>query len=127
MNMTRLAQLPLFAGLSEDAQRAIGTAVTEQSFEAGRVVVREGDFAERLTIIDEGTVRVERDGIELAQLGPGATFGEQGVIEKAQRNASVIAHTDVRLMHLEGFDLKRIGHAHPELLERVEQIVAERH
>ena len=40
--MRRLAELPLFAGLDDEALREIGGAVTEESVEAGRVVVREG-------------------------------------------------------------------------------------
>jgi len=126
VNMRRLAELQLFEGLSDDAHRAIGASVAEESIEAGRVVVREGDFSERLTIIDEGTVRVEREGVELARLGSGSVFGEQGVLGKAQRNASVVAETDLRLIHLEAFDIKRIGRSHPELIERIERIVAER-
>jgi CRP-like cAMP-binding protein len=126
MNMRRLAELPLFAGLDEDALRAIGASVTEESVEEGRAIVREGDFSQDLTIIDEGRARVERDGQELAELGPGDTFGEQGLISKAQRNATVRALTDMRLIHLTKFDLNRLKGAHPQLVERIEQIAQER-
>ena len=50
MNMRRLAELPLFQGLDEDALRAVASAVTEESVEPGRVLVREGDFSQDLTI-----------------------------------------------------------------------------
>ena len=76
--------------------------------------------------IDEGTARVERDGRELAQLGPGDMFGEAGLLEKSMRNATVVATTDVRMIHLTNFDLNRLRGAHPELLERIQQIQAER-
>ncbi len=89
MNMRRLAELPLFDGLDDNALRQIGAAVSEESVEEGRVLVREGDYSQDLTIIDEGTARVERDGQELAQLGPGSTFGEQGLLQKSMRNATV--------------------------------------
>ena len=126
MNMRRLAELPLFAGLDDDALREVGAAVSEESVEAGRVLVREGDYSQDLTIIDEGTARVERDGRELAQLGPGDMFGEAGLLEKSMRNATVVATTDVRMIHLTNFDLNRLRGAHPELLERIQQIQAER-
>lgn len=126
MNMRRLAELPLFAGLDPDALKAIGSAVTEESVEAGRVLVREGDFSDDLTIIDEGSARVERDGEEIAALGPGDTYGEQGLLSKGQRNASVVASDDMRLIHLTKFDLNRLKGAHPELLERIDAIAAER-
>ena len=126
MNMRRLAELPLFAGLDDDALREVGAAVSEESVEAGRVLVREGDYSQDLTSIDEGTARVERDGRELAQLGPGDMFGEAGLLQKGMRNATVVATTDVRMIHLTNFDLNRLRGAHPELLERIQQIQAER-
>jgi len=126
VNMRRLAELPLFAGLDDDALREIGAAVSEESVESGRVLVREGDYSQDLTIIDEGTARVERDGRELAQLGPGDMFGEAGLLQKSMRNATVVATTDVRMIHLTNFDLNRLRGAHPELLERIQQIQAER-
>ncbi len=126
MNMRRLAELPLFDGLDDNALRQIGAAVSEESVEEGRVLVREGDYSQDLTIIDEGTARVERDGQELAQLGPGSTFGEQGLLQKSMRNATVTAATDMRLIHLTKFDLNRLRGDHPELLKRIEQIGAER-
>ncbi len=126
MNMRRLAELPLFAGLDQDALREIGAAVTEESVESGRVLVREGDYSQDLTIIDEGTARVERHGQELANLGPGDMFGEAGLLQKSMRNATVVATTDVRMIHLTNFDLNRLRGTHPELLERIQQIQAER-
>ncbi len=126
MNMRRLAELPLFQGLDDDALREIGAAVTEESVETGRVLVREGDYSQDLTIIDEGTARVERDGHELAQLGPGDMFGEAGLLQKSMRNATVVATTDVRMIHLTNFDLNRLRGTHPELLERIQRIQAER-
>ena len=124
--MRRLAELPLFEGLGDDALKAIGTSVTEESVEAGRVLVREGDFSQDLTIIDEGTARVEQGGTEIATLGPGDMFGEQGLVHKAQRNATVVATSDMRLVHLTLFDLNRLKGTYPELLQRVEAIMAER-
>jgi CRP-like cAMP-binding protein len=124
--MRRLAELPLFAGLDSHALEAIGSAVTEESVEAGRIIVREGDFAQDLTIIDEGTARVERDGAEVATLGPGDTFGEQGLLAKTQRNATVVAVDDMRLIHLTKFDLNRIKGSHPEVVARFDEIASAR-
>ena len=126
MNMRRLGELPLFEGLDEDALRAVGNAVVEESVEQGRMIVREGDFSQDLTIIDEGTATVEHDGQELAQLGPGEMFGEMGLLRKEQRNATVRAASDMRLIHLTKFDLNRLRGPAPQLLERINKIVEER-
>ena len=126
MNMRRLAELPLFTGLDDDALRAVGGAVTEESVEAGRVIVREGDFSQDLTIIDEGTARVEQAGQELATLNPGDVYGEAGLMHKEQRNATVLAVTDMRLVHLTKFDINRLRGAAPQITERIEVLIAAR-
>ena len=126
MNMRRLGELPLFEGLDEDALRAVAAAVVEESVEEGRVLVREGDFSQDLTIIDEGTASVVHDGQELTQLGPGEMFGEMGLLRKEQRNATVRAATDMRLIHLTKFDLNRLRAPAPQILERINEIVESR-
>ena len=126
MNMRRLAELPLFQGLNDEALRAVAAAVVEESVEAGRELVREGDYSQDLTIIDEGTASVEHDGQELAKLEAGTMFGEMGLLRKEQRNATVRAATDMRLLHLTKFDLNRLRGSAPQVLERIQQIVEER-
>ena len=126
MNMRRLAELPLFQGLSDEGLRAVAAAVTEESVEAGRVLVREGDFSQDLTVIDEGSARVEHAGQELATLSAGDMYGEAGLMQKEQRNATVVAASDMRLVHLTKFDLNRLRGAAPELLTRIETVISER-
>ena len=126
MNMTRLAALPLFQGLDPEALRAVAAAVTEESVEAGRVLVREGDFSQDLTIIDEGTARVEHAGQELAALAPGDVYGEAGLLHKEQRNATVVAISDMRLIHLTKFDINRLRSAAPAIHDRIEQLITSR-
>jgi CRP-like cAMP-binding protein len=124
--MRRLGELELFQGLDEDALRAVAAAVVEESVEAGRIIVREGDFSQDLTIIDEGEAIVEHDGEEVAKVGPGEMFGEMGLMQKATRSASVRAATDMRLIHLTKFDLNRLRGRAPQVLERINKIVEER-
>ena len=122
MNMRRLAELPLFSGLEQKALDAVAAAAVETSVEEGRVVVREGDYAEDLTIIDEGTARVEHAGQVVAELGPGDVFGEVGLLGKDLRNATVTATSDMRLIRLNSFDVNRLRSGHPELVRRIEEL-----
>jgi CRP-like cAMP-binding protein len=124
--MRRLGELELFQGLDEDSLRAVGAAVVEESVEAGRIIVREGDYSQDLTIIDEGEAIVEHDGQEVAKVGPGEMFGEMGLMQKAPRSATVRAATDMRLIHLTKFDLNRLRGRAPQVLERINQIVEQR-
>ena len=126
MNMRRLGELPLFQGLDRKVLDAVASTAVETSVEQGRILVRQGDFAQDLTIIDEGEARVEVDGQQVTTLGPGDVYGETGLLAKELRNATVVAATDMRLITLNVFDVNRLRRAHPELLQRLTQLAASR-
>jgi CRP/FNR family transcriptional regulator, cyclic AMP receptor protein len=126
MNTKRLAELPLFEGLDDDALRTVSKAAHEISVEEGAELVREGDYSYELTIIDEGQAEVVHDGQVVATLGPGDVFGEVGVVKKGVRNADVRATTPMRLITLTGWDLRRLRGRMPELKERLEALAQER-
>jgi CRP-like cAMP-binding protein len=66
-----------------------------RSFEAGAVIVREGDAADCAYVIVRGRARVYKTvagrQVTVAELGPGAPFGEAGLFGTAPRVASVEA------------------------------------
>ena len=62
--------------------------------------MREGDYSYDLLAIEEGTAKIERHGEHVADIGPGDIVGEMGVLERAQRNATVIATSPMRLITL---------------------------
>jgi CRP-like cAMP-binding protein len=126
MNQMRLAELPLFAGLDEDAIRTIAKTAHEVSVQEGAELVREGDYSYDLTVIDEGQAVVVNDGNVVATLGPGDVFGEAGVLKKGLRNATVRATTPMRLMTLSSWDLRRLRSRMPVLAERLSDLDAQR-
>jgi CRP-like cAMP-binding protein len=126
MNEKRLAELPLFQGLDEEALRTVSKVAQEVSVSEGAELVREGDYSYELTIIDEGNASVEHDGEKVAELGPGDVFGEAGVLSKGVRNATVRAATNMRLITLTGWDLRRLRGRIPELEERISQLAQQR-
>jgi CRP-like cAMP-binding protein len=126
MNRKRLAELPLFQGLDDEALGWIAAVVQEVSVQEGAVLVREGDYSYDLSIIDEGQAEVVHDGAVVATLRPGDVFGEIGVLRKGLRNATVRATTPARLITLTGWDLRRLRNRIPELEQRVAALAAER-
>jgi CRP-like cAMP-binding protein len=126
MNMRRLSELPLFEGLDQKALETVAHSVKEQSVEEGRLLVREGDFSQDLTIIDEGKARVEHNGEVVAELGPGDVFGEAGLLGKELRNATVTAATDMRLIQLDSFDVNRLKSDVPDIKDRLAKVAASR-
>jgi CRP/FNR family transcriptional regulator, cyclic AMP receptor protein len=126
MNEKRLAELPLFEGLDDEALRTVAKVAQEVSVQEGAELVREGDYSYELTVIDEGQAEVVNDGQVVATLGPGDVFGEIGVLRKGLRNATVRAATPMRLITLTGWDLRRLRGRIPQLEDRVNALAAER-
>ena len=126
MNEKRLADIPLFEGLDDEALRTVSKVAQEVSVSDGAELVREGDYSYELTIIDEGTAEVSHDGEVVATLGPGDVFGEAGVLSKSARNATVRATTPMRLITLTDWHLRRLRGRIPQLEERISALAAER-
>jgi CRP-like cAMP-binding protein len=117
MDANRLTALPVFDGLPEEELKRIATFAEEQSAAEGTTLVRQGDFSDRVAVIEEGTVEVRHDGDLVANLGTGDVFGEVGVLGKTMRNADVVATSSVRLMTLTRMDLKRVPQAEARIRE----------
>ena len=64
---------------------------------AGKVVVTEGAAGTEFFVIIDGRARVERHGRQVASLGPGAFFGDLALLDRAPRNASVIADSELEV------------------------------
>jgi CRP/FNR family transcriptional regulator, cyclic AMP receptor protein len=123
---SRLKSISLFQTVPEDELREIAPFAQEVSVEAGRHLVREGDFSYELIAIEEGEAEVLRSGEHVADLGPGDFFGEHGLLERDKRNATVVAKTPMRLITLTGWDFKRMERAMPEAVARVREVLEER-
>jgi putative ABC transport system ATP-binding protein len=80
-----------FSALNPADLSGIAEAVTERHYDAGEVIIREGDEGEELFFIAEGEVEVLRKDHEVARLGPTDFFGEASLISGAPRNATVVA------------------------------------
>ena len=126
MDASRLKSLPLFKDVPDEELAQIAPFAREVSVEAGKVLVREGDFSYEFMAIEEGEAEVSRHDEHVADLGPGDFFGEMGLLEKTLRNATVTAKTPMKLVTLTGWDLKRMERHIPEAIERVRATLEER-
>lgn len=73
-------------------------------FEPGQVIVRQDDPGDAMFIISEGLVRVvhHRNGnyVHLAELGPGAFFGEIALVDHGPRCADVQAVEQTKVLRV---------------------------
>lgn len=92
----RFAAVPLLARLTRRQRAALAKRVTRRSYEAGEVIVRQGDTSLTLYVILSGSVAVEREResgprVRLATFGPDGFFGEMGLLDDSPRSATVVA------------------------------------
>lgn len=126
MDASQLKKYPLFEGVSDDKLGKIAPFTQLVEFAEGKVIIREGGFSNDFFMIDEGEVEVRKGDEIVATLGEGDVVGEQGLLEKEDRNASVVAKSVVRALKIEHWELARMRKAMPEVVEQLRKTVEER-
>jgi CRP-like cAMP-binding protein len=112
--MTILLQTKAFHRIPPANIQAIFMRMQRVDYAPGDVIIRQGDEGDYFYAIAKGTCVVtretplNRDGIKLAELTVGDTFGEEALISAAKRNATVTAQTDVVAMRLGKEDFQKL-------------------
>ena len=86
-----LRLVPLFRGMTDRSFEAIANLAAETTYGAGDELVRQGTPGREFIIIVSGRVRVERDGKQVRELGPGDFLGEISLVDGSPRTATVTA------------------------------------
>lgn len=92
---SKLATVPIFAGLSRRQLSKLVSKSKETRHQAGHEVAKEGEGSLALHLILSGTAEVTLRGDAKRRLGEGDYFGEISLIDGRPRSASVAAETDM--------------------------------
>jgi len=112
--MTTLLQTKAFHKIPPANLQAIFMRLQRTDYRAKDVIIKQGDEGDYFYVIVKGKCLVTREtplnkeGIKLAELSMGDTFGEEALIADAKRNASVTMLTDGTLMRLGKEDFKTL-------------------
>lgn len=98
--LEHLADVPLFSALSKKDLQTVARHAELVKADPGKVVVTEGAAGSEFFVILDGRARVERHGRQVALLGPGGFFGDLALLDRAPRNASIIAETPLELARI---------------------------
>ncbi len=104
--MTTLLQTKAFHRIPPANIQAIFMRMQRINYRAGDVIIKQGTEGDYFYVVVAGKCVVTREtplnkeGIKLAELGPGDSFGEEALIAEAKRNATVTMATDGALMRL---------------------------
>jgi CRP-like cAMP-binding protein len=112
--MTVLLQTKAFHKIPPANIQAIFMRMQQINYKSGDVVLKQGAEGDYFYVLTRGKCLVTRetplnkDGIKLAELTVGDTFGEEALISDAKRNATVTMTTDGSVMRLGKEDFKRL-------------------
>ncbi len=95
-----LRRNPIFAPLPLATVELLSRQLTENTYEPGVTVLREGDPGDRFHLIADGTASVSVDGTERRLLGRGDGFGEIALLRDIPRTATVTAREPLRTLAL---------------------------
>ena len=132
MKSADLQAIPLFANLSPDEQARVAAAARPVHFEAGHVVVNEGEFAFDFYAIRQGAVEVRRGAEHVAHLGAGDVLGDFGVVPQQgrqwtrRRGATVVVTAPTDAIVIDGGDFRRMAGEIPALADAIHAVAAER-
>ncbi len=104
-----LKKIHLFRGLDDDQLAVVAARLVEQTYQAGEVVIKQGDDCTHFFLIYSGTVQVSRiqkkEQQEAAVLVAEDYFGEETLFNREHQPESVYVQTDALLFVLSREDL----------------------
>ena len=112
--MTMLLQTKAFHKIPPANIQAIFMRMQQINYKSGDVILKQGSEGDYFYVLTRGAALVTRetplskDGIKLAELRVGDTFGEEALISEAKRNATVTMVVDGSVMRLGKEDFKTL-------------------
>jgi len=112
--MTMLLQTKAFHKIPPANIQAIFMRMQQINYRSGDVILKQGAEGDYFYVLIRGSALVTREtplskeGIKLAELHVGDTFGEEALISEAKRNATVTMQTDGAVMRLGKDDFKKL-------------------
>ena len=98
LKLETLKKIPLFRYLTYQELVKVLNITYLDAYDAGQVVIEQGEEGEELYIVLAGLVSVISDGQEIVDLHPGVHFGEMALVDQAPRSATIKAKEATRLM-----------------------------
>jgi len=126
-----LRNVPLFANLEASDLNRLGKILVPRQYEAGELIIKEGDEAVGFFILSSGKVRVVKDlGADkeqtLATLTPGEFFGETALLDGYPRTASVQAVEKTECLALTRWDFMSELKSSPTMAVEIVRVLARR-
>ena len=114
-----LARVPLFKRLEPHELEHLAAEIDQVDYKAGETIFHEHDRGDALYVLEEGAIRIwvtdeDLEEVTLAELKPGAFFGELAVLDRGERSSSATAIVDSHLHRLSSDDFQKFLMDHPD-------------
>jgi CRP-like cAMP-binding protein len=120
-----LKKINFFKDLSSWELMQVNKLIELQLFKAGEHIVKEGTKCDAFYIIKTGTVKVEKEGREIATLGSEEPIGEVSFIDSGVRSATITALQDTVVIKLPSDKFKELLSHSKEIANKVYKTIAE--
>ena len=127
------SRVDIFHELDDEIVRQVAASSQRKLFDAGEILVSEGDEGDSLFVVEKGAVRVtksdpEQEGkhVDLAILEEGAFFGEMSLLTGEPRSATVIARDPCGVLVLSKPALAATLEGDPRIAESLSRALAAR-
>ena len=96
--LKHLASIPLFSECTKKELQEIGKLATEIEIPAGREFIKEGDYAQEMSVIVEGHRRRSREAARRSPPSARRCRRGAGPLQHRPRNATVTSDTEVDML-----------------------------
>ena len=122
----KLSAVPLFAAVAQpgsDFMQGLSLELQPHSLPAQSILIERGDIGNEMYFLTSGEVEVllSLDKPSVAQLSPGASFGETALISDEPRNAYIRAVSDVEYYSLSKVGLQKTLARFPEVDDALQE------
>lgn len=126
-----IAQVPLFADLSQREHQVLAANCREREYPAGATLLRQGETGVGLFIITGGRVRVTQQTPEgnvrdLGTFERGAVLGEMSLLDDLPRTATVTALEPTRALVIPVWDFRAALREAPDIAIKLLAIMSKR-
>lgn len=95
----------IFARIRDEYLAHLARRCTEVRLGSNDVLFKQGDRGDCLYVVVQGRIRIEANGVTLAELGEGEVVGEMAALDPEPRSATVAAMSDTLLLRISNDDL----------------------
>jgi CRP/FNR family transcriptional regulator len=119
-----LQNVRLFEGVEKKELERIAGSFKQRTFAPGDVIAQEGSSGIGFFVIESGTAKATHGDLVIADLGPGASFGEVALIDEGPRSATVTAESELKCWGLSSWEFRPLAETNATVAWNLARIVA---